>query len=228
MNIYQRLNEVRKAVGYAQKDKRVEGQGYMAVTHDAITAAVREHFVTHGVIVVPSLVASQVVDTTTKTGKGIPIIRYEATYDVTFQNIDETADKVVVRIESHALDQGDKAPGKAISYAVKYAMLKLLSIETGEEDEGRIEQKPDTRPASTKSIGKADFDALTKDRQNAVLDASTLIGTFVDEQRPYDAHEVFVGFELIEEKTALWKLLGKPQQDVIREQMKKAKEPESP
>ena len=49
-NVYQRVNEVRKAVDYLIKDKKVES--YMAVTHDAVTAAVRGHFVEHGVMIV--------------------------------------------------------------------------------------------------------------------------------------------------------------------------------
>jgi hypothetical protein len=36
MNIYQRINEVRKKVDYAKKEKAVES--YKAVTHDQITA----------------------------------------------------------------------------------------------------------------------------------------------------------------------------------------------
>ena len=40
-------------------------------------------------------------------------------------------------IHSNALDNSDKAPGKALSYATKYAILKMLMIETGENDESR-------------------------------------------------------------------------------------------
>lgn len=141
-NIFQRLNEVRKQVAYIQKDKRIQGGGnYLAVTHDAVTGEIREHLVTHGVMIVPTLVASKVVDTGTVTSGGVPIIRYEALYDIAFVNCDEPDDRIIVRIESHALDNGDKAPGKAISYATKYAVLKLFSIETGESEEERIPAK---------------------------------------------------------------------------------------
>lgn len=141
LNIYQRLNQVRAAVAYVQKDKKVEGQGYMAVTHDAVTSLVRPHLVEQSIIVVPTLVTSKVAETGTVTAKGTPIIRYEATYDVAFVNADSPDDRVLIRQEAHALDQGDKAPGKATSYAVKYSMLKLFSLETGEEEESRIEQR---------------------------------------------------------------------------------------
>lgn len=141
LNIYRRINEVRKAIGYVQKGKAVEGFGYKAVTHDTVTALLRPHLITHGIIIIPSLVKAEVVDTETRTAKNIPIIRYEGTYAVSFVNADEPGNRFEVVYEAHALDQGDKAPGKALSYAVKAVMLKIFSLETGEEEESRIEQK---------------------------------------------------------------------------------------
>lgn len=137
-SIYQRLNEVRKRIDYVQKDAQVSGAGggYKAVTHDQVTANVRPHLVEQGIIVVPSLVSERTVETGTSTKNGTPIIRHEAVYDVVFS---AGGDAVTVRVASHANDQGDKAPGKALSMAVKYAILKVLSIETGVNEEGRIE-----------------------------------------------------------------------------------------
>lgn len=140
MNIYQRLNEVRKKVEYIRKDAKV--QGYKAVTHDAVTSEVRPHLIENGVMIVPRLRESAYIDTGTTTGSGTPWMRYEATYEIDFVNIDSPEDHITLPIESHALDQGDKAPGKAMSYAVKYALLKVLNIETGENEEGRQEMKP--------------------------------------------------------------------------------------
>ena len=136
LNIYQRLNAVRDAVKYLQKDKAV--QGYKAITHDAVTAACREHLIKHGVMIVPDQVSSLATDVG-KTQSGATIIRYEARYNIRFVNIENPDDCVSMQIEAHANDHGDKAPGKALSYAVKYAMLKLLSIETGENEESRVE-----------------------------------------------------------------------------------------
>lgn len=137
-NIYMRLNKVREAVDYLRKDAEVAGK-YKAVSHDLVTATVRPEFIKHGIVVVPKVLQSSVVDTTTKTGKGIPIIRYEARFEISFVNVDEPGDSVAVILDAHALDEGDKSPGKALSYATKYAFLKVLNIETGEDDESRIE-----------------------------------------------------------------------------------------
>lgn len=138
LNIYQRINEVRKKVWYAKKDKVVQGQGYKAVTHDAVTALVRNPLIDHGILIVPRLITSTIT-VIGETKNGTPMIRYEALYEIDFVNCDDPEDRITVPIESHANDSGDKAPGKAASYATKYAILKVFNIETGEDEESRVE-----------------------------------------------------------------------------------------
>lgn len=140
MNIYQRINEVRKLVSYVQKSANVNNR-YKGVTHDGVTASARDAMVEQGIIIVPSLKASEVKDTGTATKSGVPIIRYEATYDVSFINAEKPDEFISMFTEAHANDEGDKAPGKALSYAVKAALLKVLMLETGEDDESRIEAR---------------------------------------------------------------------------------------
>ena len=217
MNIFQRINEVRKQVSYLQKDKRVGEGGYLAVTHDAVTAAAREHFITHGVVVVPIIVSSSTVPTGTATAKGVPFIRYEARYRFDVVNADDPADKFSVEIEAHAIDQGDKAPGKAISYAKKYCVLKLLEIETGDEEEGRQEQhKP---KESAKTVGQSDFDKLTRAQQSKVTDHAVMLVDFFSDgadQKAFEYYEEIKPNLEIEEQTALWSRLNTDQKASIR------------
>lgn len=135
MKLLQRINEVRKAIAYIQKDKAVStgGGSYKAVTHDAVTAMVREHMVEHGIVSWPYLVES----VSNQKEEGAKQFRYEATYDFTFCNIEDPKDFLTIRIQAHAMDNADKAPGKALSYAKKYALLKLFELETGEDEESR-------------------------------------------------------------------------------------------
>lgn len=138
LNLLQRINEIRKKVDYIQKDKSVStgGGSYKAVTHDQVTAILREHMITFGVVCIPSLVASKAND---KVGDAKQF-RYDATYSFDFVNCDKPEEKLSITIEAHAMDNADKAPGKALSYAKKYAVLKLFEIATGEDEESRYQQ----------------------------------------------------------------------------------------
>lgn len=152
-NIYQRLNEVRKVVDYAKKDKHVDGMGggYKVVTHDQITALTRGALIEQGVIIVPVEQSSQTVFSGAVTAKNVPYVRFEPRYAIRFVNIDDPADVAEVVLTVHAVDVGDKAPGKALSYAVKAALLKILNIETGEDDESRYaDDEPKAAPAAAK------------------------------------------------------------------------------
>jgi hypothetical protein len=139
LNIYQRINAVRKAIGYVQKDKAVStgGGSYKAVTHDAVTGMVRAALIEHGVVIVPSVLSAVFNAKEPEAKQRL----YEATYQIEFVNIDDPADRIVTQQNAHALDNGDKAPGKAQSYATKYAILKLFNIETGEDEESRYQQE---------------------------------------------------------------------------------------
>ena len=143
MNLIQKLIEAKKKVSYVQKDKQV-GTGnmaYKAVTHDQVTAYTRDVLNELGILVFPTEVRSETVLTTMTTGGGVPYVRFEATFDVRFIDAENPEEQLSVLITSHALDTGDKAPGKAVSYATKYAILKVLQLETGEDDEGRVAAK---------------------------------------------------------------------------------------
>lgn len=133
MNLLQRINAVRKSLPYIQKDTRVDNK-YSAVTHDAVTAMVRPLLIEHGIVSWPMLVSSA----SCPREEGAKQFRHEATYEFVFANIDEPSDSITIRIIGHAMDNADKAPGKALSYAKKYAILKLFEIETGEDDESRF------------------------------------------------------------------------------------------
>jgi hypothetical protein len=144
LNVYQRINEIRKKCPYIKKDAKISGGGnYKAVTHDNVTSVVRPFFVEFGVVIVPRQVRGELKDTGKTTSSGTPFTVYDALYEIDFVNIDEPTDKITIPVGSLAEDTSDKGPGKSISYATKYAVLKLLMIETGESDESR---NPDQTP----------------------------------------------------------------------------------
>jgi len=137
MNLYEKINEIRKKVEYIQKDKAVStgGGSYKAVTHDAVTGILRQHLNEQGIICIPNLVTSKAND---RVGDAKQF-RYDATYAFEFVNAETPTERLTITLEAHAMDNADKAPGKALSYAKKYAVLKLFEIETGEDEESRYQ-----------------------------------------------------------------------------------------
>lgn len=121
MNIAQRVNAAMAEVDYIQKEKKA-GMNYSIVSHDKVTAKVRPILQGHGVVYYPTGLA------VTQNGN-----RTEAVFTVRFENIDDRTDFIDVATFGYGVDAQDKGPGKAISYGVKYALLKVLGMETGDD-----------------------------------------------------------------------------------------------
>ena len=153
-NIYQRINEVMKIVTYVQKDKQVSGGGanYKAVTHDQVISVARAELVAAGVVIYPEQTSSEMLQRR-DLKQDIKMHLYSGTYNIHFVNIDDPVDRLTVSVNAHAADNGDKAPGKCLSYATKSAILKALCLETGENDESRAEMQ-DTNTISDEQLQK--------------------------------------------------------------------------
>lgn len=225
-NVYQKILDIRAELSAIQKNKKVEG--YMAVTHDKVTEETRDLFIKHGVVITPpSLVSSATKDTGTTTGRGTPFIRYEANYKFWAVNADSPADRFDFNIEAHAIDHGDKAPGKALSYAKKYAVLKLLELQSMEEEEAREEQ---FKPKAAKSVAKDAWDNLNKVSQKRLADLSThLIDLFNEgeDQRAFEYYEEQKAKLDADEHVAFWSRLSSDQRSIIKNLGTAAKEAEA-
>lgn len=141
-NIYQRINAVMKEVSYVQKDATVSGGGtYKAVTHDNVTAVLRPLLVKHGIVVGVNQAKGKILQMRDPRAD-LKMHFYKGDYVVSFVNIDDPENVHTVNVQAHSTDTGDKSPGKAMSMATKYAMLKTFSLETGENEEGRYHETP--------------------------------------------------------------------------------------
>ena len=140
-NITQRLLAVMSEVDYIRKDqKKIDGK-YTAVLHDDVTDKLHPFFVKHGIVVFVRCHADgRTVLTGTSTKGGTPYTRFEGLFDVEFCNADVPSDFKISTVPAFGLDEGDKGPGKASSYAVKYALLKTLMLVTGDQEESRPEE----------------------------------------------------------------------------------------
>jgi len=160
-NIYQKLLDVMQEVRYIEKEKKTVNNQYRFVSHDAVTAATSEAFIKHGIYAKPKIVKNEITT--------IEVERYnkyekvtiketnfvcsvEVEYD--FINVENPEDKICgVNGLGQGIDSQDKACGKAISYACKYALLKALGIETGDEPEKDVDFNITSKPKAKGSFG---------------------------------------------------------------------------
>lgn len=161
-NIHQRLAEVMRAVTYIQKEKK-SGMNYTITSHDAVTAKVRPALLDAGIVYYPVRCEH------THNGN-----RAECGMTIRFVNIDEPSDFFEVQTFGYGVDPQDKGPGKAMSYAVKYALLKALGLETGDDadhDSINHSKEDPATPKPTPFDVKATFARILKAIGEAPTDA---------------------------------------------------------
>jgi len=144
--LLQRLAAVQGEVDYIQKEKKA-GMRYSIVSHDAVTAKVRPLMVKHGVLYYPVFLKTEQVGN-----------RTQAMMIMRFVSVDDAQDYIEVHTAGYGIDDQDKGPGKAISYAVKYALLKTLGLESG-DDPDEDQDTVHVNPADEHNLAMAAFEA---------------------------------------------------------------------
>ena len=140
-------------VSYIQKDKQISGAGanYKAVTHDQVISVIRQELVSEGIVIYPEQVESS-MPIMRDVEKNVKMHLYEGNYNVHFVNCDKPDDRITVKIFAHANDNGDKAPGKCVTYATKTAILKVFCLETGENEESREAERDMAKTIDSNSV----------------------------------------------------------------------------
>lgn len=174
--------------------KKIQPQGmrYKVVTHDDVTEMVRPLFLEHGVLChLEDLTATQADQ------------RTEVRVVVRFVNIDEPADSISVPALGYGIDNSDKGPGKAVSYACKYALLKTLMLETGEDSD--LADLPHKTVPAKKAEPKAAPQRASKAQVDKILAGWAQLGLTADERfAALDKAGVPTLDELPEKTAAAW------------------------
>lgn len=164
MNIYEKMSAITAELSAVAKNLTVgEGKNaYKAAGEADVLAAVKPLEAKHGVYSYPC--SRQILETdimtTTKTYNGNTtetqklFMRIETVYR--FVNIEKPDEYIDIATYGDGVDSQDKAPGKAMTYADKYALMKAYKIITGDDpdqngsEEGRFKKKPtkQTKPAT--------------------------------------------------------------------------------
>lgn len=155
MNLWQKISAVMTEVEYLKKDD-VVGKGskseYKAISEEKVTETVRVSFIKHGLVLLPVEQEHTCETRETENDYGKKGVSRLATVNVKYKLVDiETGEHEFIVSSGTGADSGDKAVGKAMTYAYKYALLRTLMIPTG-EDPDKIaspvldETKPSSRP----------------------------------------------------------------------------------
>jgi len=134
LNIYQRINAVMSECQYIQKVGAQQGKG---VKYDEVMAMIRELLIKHGIVMVMRQLSLDITGGVDGTKQKV----YQGHYEMDLVNIDAPTEIVTHSTFAHGMDGGDKAPGKAHTYAAKLMLVKGFGIETGEDEESRSEKQ---------------------------------------------------------------------------------------
>ena len=123
-NIYQKINQVIAAIEVIQKKEENTNKDNMINTHDEVKKVLRTQMVQKGIVMIPDICeVSQ---------NGFKAIVKMA---ISFVNIDNPQDKIQVNSMGYGIDHLDSGVGKAVSYAVNYALFKMFWLKGYEEVE---------------------------------------------------------------------------------------------
>ena len=159
LNIHQRIHAVMAEAGALEPDSQVNINGkkaYDYISHDAVTKHIQPLFVKHGIMALPG-VSSAVTNGN----------RIELEVVTDFINIDKPDDKISTTTVGQGTDSSDKGPGKALSYAVKSAYLKVLMLNSGDDAGG------DETPHDPKDTRKSEVDAAADSVKKAREETAT-------------------------------------------------------
>lgn len=165
LNIYERLSLITTEIGVVEKNLKVQvnkNSSYKAVSERDVLDAVKPIEQKYRVYSYPA--SRQIVDRAvltkeseyqgTVTRTNTLFMRVETVYR--FVNIDKPEEFIETTVYGDGLDTGDKATGKAMTYADKYALMKAYKLSTGDD--------PD-KDASPENVFEKKADPKATDKQ---------------------------------------------------------------
>jgi len=142
MNIYEKMSAITAEIGVVEKNLNVKvnsNSSYKAVSERDVLDAVKPIEQKYRVYSYPAnrkIVDCDVLTKETEyngtiTRTNTLFMRVETVYR--FVNIDKPDEFIETTVYGDGLDTGDKASGKAMTYADKYALMKAYKLSTGDD-----------------------------------------------------------------------------------------------
>lgn len=180
LNIYEKLLLITDEIGVIEKNLNVQVNktaSYKAVSERDVLDKVKPIEKKYRVYSYP--VKREVIDrdilvkeseyngNTTRTNT--LFMRLETTYR--FVNIDKPEEYVETTVYGDGVDTGDKAPGKAMTYADKYALMKAYKLSTGDDPDKDASPEKGYRKAKevSQDVSPIELPVTATPKQVAIL-----------------------------------------------------------
>jgi hypothetical protein len=150
--IYKKMSEVMKDIGAVTKDQKNQAQGFKFRGIDQFVNALYPALTRHGVFMAPRATdfSQELKDVTRSNGKAGVDKHVSILMEYDFYA--EDGSRVTVGpIPAEGLDSGDKATNKALSAALKYALIQTFSVPTEDMAEADLDSPEIGTSAQTKT-----------------------------------------------------------------------------
>lgn len=127
--IYKALAAVNKSIKAIGKDRTNQQQGFKFRGIDDVMNELHSLFAANEIIILQTVNSVEVTERTNQRGTALFYVRINVTYQFTHSD----GSHADITVYGEAMDSGDKATTKAMSIALKYALLQMFLIPTEEE-----------------------------------------------------------------------------------------------
>lgn len=162
------IMEETKAIG---KTERNQQQNFMFRGIDNVMNELHGLFAKYKVFILPDVLNYEVSEKVTKSGS----IMYYTRAKICFHFITIDGSEVTITNVGEAMDSGDKGMNKAMSVALKYALMQMLLIPTQDEKDPDATTPPETRPKTIAEIADSldpTKDGLLKEALDRIVGAT--------------------------------------------------------
>lgn len=183
LNIFQRMLIATAEIDRVAKNLKVDissKQSYKAVAEADVLEAVKPIEVKFGIYSYPyqrKVIKDEVITTKTTfdgktTEKNTLFMRVETVYR--FVNVNNPQEFIDITTYGDGVDTQDKAPGKAMTYADKYALLKAYKIQTGDDPDSEASKdirKPENGSVAAKKGNGGQVDGKNEEKPLTLKEA---------------------------------------------------------
>lgn len=158
MSVWEKVYAVSAEIGKVQMTLDVDtGKStYKAISINDVVDSLTPLLTKYRLVVVPrekEIIEQYQITTTTKYGEKQQFyVRMKASYLVV--NIDKSNEQILTCGYGDGIDSGDKATGKAITYARKYALIDVFNLSKGDDPDKEASQEYKLSQATVEQVDK--------------------------------------------------------------------------